>query len=251
MTDVTRAAAIIATRVSHEGVAFLSGEHLRSLISPVEFGEFVAAWDDLGPDAYLPGGATYRTRRYGRLLAKPGLDGGYTLNPLQLTAFQQPADLIPLYEGRPRIFASIKEAALGSHFLAALISLDLAVITSSERSQNRFIVGLHMVRIVAQPGFGRLPAPEGRHADGHCYVAMHLIKKRGCEGGQSRIFLPGSSEPMLEITLTESLDTLIVDDRRVEHAVTAVRALECEGIRDMLLVDFDLDSSQQRNRLPD
>lgn len=240
MGGITSIAATIAPRVSREGFAFLSGNYLRSFLSPVGFDELAAAWDNLGPDEYLPAGATYRKRRYGRLLAEPCTNGGYNLSTMQLAAFQQPVDLMPLYGGRPRTFEPIDENTLASPLLLTLVNLDLAVITSSECSQNGFIVGLHMIRIVVRPGSSQLPAPEGRHADGHCYVAMHLMSKNGCEGGESRLFLPGAPEPILETTLTESFDTLIIDDRRVEHAVTAVRALECEGTRDMLLVDFDL-----------
>ncbi len=240
MDDVTTIAATTAPKVSHEGAAFLPGICLRSLLSPPAFADFVSAWDNLGQDEYLPGGATYRKRRYGRLLAKPGPNSNYILSPMPPAAFQQPADLIPLYRGRPRTFEPIEEDALVSPPLLALVNMDLAIITAAEDSRDVFIVGLHMIRVVVRLGLSQLPAPEGQHTDGHCYVAMHLMKKHGCVGGESRVFLPGISEPILETTLTESLDTLIVDDRRVEHGVTAVRALEYEGTRDMLLVDFDL-----------
>lgn len=240
MNDVANIAGIIAPVVLREGVAFLPGNRLRWLPSWTGLDSFIAAWDNLGADAYLPGGSTYRSRRYGRLLAKPMLGGNYILSPMRFAPFQQSADLIPLYEGRPRMFMSIEDDALVSPFLASLINLDLAIVASTERPRKEYIVGLHMIRVVVRPGLKVLPAPEGRHADGHRYVAMHLIKKHGCVGGESRVFLPGRSEPILETTLTESLDTLIVDDRRVEHAVTAVRAMDCDGKRDMLLVDFDL-----------
>jgi hypothetical protein len=240
MDDVTTIATTIAPKLSREGAAFLSGICFGSLLSPPAFGEFASAWSNLGQDEYLPGGATYRKRRYGRLLAKPGPGNSYTLNPMSPATFQQPAELIPLYRGRPRTFEPIGEDALVSPLLLALMNIDLAIITAAEGSRDAFIVGLHMIRVVVLLGLSQPPAPEGRHTDGHCYVAMHLMNKRGCVGGESRVFLPGASEPILEATLTESLDTLIVDDRRVEHAVTAVRALEYEGTRDMLLVDFDL-----------
>jgi hypothetical protein len=69
---------------------------------------------------------------------------------------------------------------------------------------------------------------------------MHLIMRRGCGGGASLVFRPRATTPFLEVTLTDNLDTLVVDDRRVEHSVTPIMALEQRGLRDMLLVDFDL-----------
>jgi hypothetical protein len=239
MEDAASTAAILAGAVSRDGVAFLPGSYVRSLLPPSGFYEFEGAWNNLGADEYLPGGATYRRRRYGRLLANPGSEGRYFINRMPLAAFEQSADLMPLYGGRPRMFEPIEERTFASSVLRSLVNLDLEVIASVEHSQNVWAVGVHMIRIVVKAGLCQLPAPEGRHADGHRYIAMHLIRRRDCEGGESRVFPARESEPVLETTLTDSLDTLIVDDRRVEHAVTAVRAVERVGTRDMLLVDFD------------
>jgi hypothetical protein len=238
--DKATIAATMATEISDRGVAFRAGIELSSLISPPEFSKFATAWDGLVTDDYLPGGDTYRKRRYGRLTAEPLSSDAYILRPMQHSAFTQARDFIPLYGGKSRAFEPIEVETLISSPLLTLVDFDLSIINQFGQPKATFIVGVHMIRILALSGLRHLPAPEGRHSDGHRYVAMHLMRRYGCEGGETHVFLPGEPEAFLKVTLTESLDTLIVDDRRVEHGVTAVQALEYEGARDMLLVDFDL-----------
>jgi hypothetical protein len=194
-------------------------------------------WSELEPDAYLPGGVAYRRRRYGRLAAVPQVDGSTRITALPETAFVQSRETIPLYEGKSRRFAPIDPATLTAEPLLALLRLDLGVVTAVE--PGTYDVGVHMVRVAVTPERVELPAPEGRHQDGHSFVAMHLIKRESCTGGTSLVFRPGEPDPVAELTLSDRLDTLIINDRRVEHDVTPVGALASHGIRDMLIVDFD------------
>jgi hypothetical protein len=48
-------------------------------------------------------------------------------------------------------------------------------------------------------------------------------------------------QPVMKTTMLNPLDSLIVDDNRVTHEVTPITATGHEGIRDMLLVDLNLD----------
>ena len=104
---------------------------------------------------------------------------------------------------------------------------------------TRWIVGVHMVRVVARIGAPGQPTPEGRHRDGHDYVGMHLMGRRDCAGGQSVMFRVGR-EPV-RLTLVECLDSLIVDDAALTHEVTAIAADGGEGVRDTLLVDLNVE----------
>jgi hypothetical protein len=103
------------------------------------------------------------------------------------------------------------------------------------------VVGLHLIRVLADSGRGVAPAPEGRHSDGHAWIAMHLIGRHDCTGGTSSVYRPGEDVPFLVTTMQEPLDTVIVDDRRVEHEVSPIRAAGPGGRRDILLVDIDFD----------
>jgi len=57
----------------------------------------------------------------------------------------------------------------------------------------------------------------------------------------SRIYTAGSKVPFLITTMTAALDTVVIDDRRVEHEVTPITTSEETATRDLLLVDFDPD----------
>lgn len=229
-----------AATIAQDGVAHISGRVISESLPPGAARVLAPYWSRLEVDAYLPGGATYRRRRFGRILATPETDGSYTLTILPHAPFKQSADTISLYEGRARWFAPIEPAALSSDPLHALIRLDLGLITAAEGRAGRFVVGIHMVRVVVMGARdAELPAPEGRHHDGHDYVAMHLVARDSCVGGASLVYRPGRDEPVIRTTLSNTLDTLVVDDRRVEHDVTPVLTLESCGTRDMLLVDFD------------
>ena len=228
-----------------DGVAYIPGKSMSSTLPAGSVERLLAHWEDLGEDSYLPFQATYRKRRYGRLLARSRADQTYSFEALPPEEFRQAADVIPLYRGDARRFAPIAVGILLSEALLALVRTDLEVIATTERAVHTFLVGLHMVRIAAPRGETRPTAPEGRHHDGHRYVAMHLIARLHCLGGESLIYQRGADSPFLRATLTATLDTLIVDDRRVEHEVTPIHALGSDGSRDMLLVDLDDFRDQQ------
>ncbi|AEV82934.1 hypothetical protein ACWT_1915 [Actinoplanes sp. SE50] len=234
MADLRGAA---AEALAGTGVAAVAGTGLLPLMPPAAVPDFLAAWSRLEPDAYLPGGSTFRRRRYGRIAAVPGADGEYRLDDLPGAPFTQSAATIPLYRGAARRFAPVGTSFLRSSALRTLLRFDLDVIGRLE--PRAFGIGIHLIRVTVGPDHPENPAPEGRHFDGHLYVAMHLIGRESCSGGSSLVFMPGDDKPVFSTTLTGRLDTLIVDDRRVEHEVSPVRALGPGAVRDMLLVDFD------------
>jgi len=85
----------------------------------------------------------------------------------------------------------------------------------------------------------RKAAPDGRHRDGHWFIAMHLIGISASSGGVSRAYeAPEQAGPVFSDRLSEPGDTLIIDDRRVLHEVSPVSPAGGEGVRDMLLIDF-------------
>ncbi|MFD5428537.1 2OG-Fe dioxygenase family protein [Streptomyces sp. NPDC127084] len=196
-------------------------------------------WDSLAVDRYLPCG-TYRFRRFGRVKALPG-PSGWSLVPLPYRSFQQPAEVIPLYNGAAREFAPIRESLLRTAGMVRLIKTDLDIVVEATGRQQGYMLGLHMIRIVAGVQNGNAPAPEGRHRDGHQYVAMHLINRIGCSGGVSRVYHGKCEQPALVTTLSHPLDTLVVNDQLMEHEVTSVLSLPgaSQSVRDLLIVDFD------------
>jgi hypothetical protein len=235
----TRPADLAVHDLVELGAATLPSIELTSRIDPAAWAELAAAWDDLPIDRHLADGGTWRLRRFGRLRATPGTRAGYQLKPLPAAPFRQSADLIPLYEGKDRDFDPIEPVTMTSPALWSLLDHDLELIAAVEGARRPWLIQLHLIRVTTGPDLDVEPAPEGRHSDGHAYVAMHLIDKRDCTGGVSHVFQPGEAEPFLVTTMQQPLDTVVVDDRRVEHQVSPITTDAGRGHRDILLVDVD------------
>ena len=194
-----------------------------------------STWDDLAPDTALLDGGRYRLRRYGRLRAR--LDGD-TLRLTRLDHAEFRQDTNPLYRGRARLFEPMRPATLADPALRRLVAFDVAV-GEARQPLRDWEVGLHQIRIVARGGDVGRPTPEGRHRDGHLFVGMHMMARRGCDGGMSIVETDDGT--LVKFTLARPLDTVVVEDAAVKHEVTPIRASRgsAEGVRDMLLVDLN------------
>lgn len=201
------------------------------------FCDLPGQWEGLAEDPSFRGEGFSRQRRYARVLAASEADGQVHVVRLPHQDFVQAATENKLYDGAVRRFEPCAQAFLDAPDVLGLLGLDLSVVASRGPQWD---VGLHQVRVCWTAG-GRpaSTAPEGRHNDGHCFIAMHLIGLTGSSaGGLSRIFTPASGQnPVFSVRLSAPGDTLIIDDRRVLHEVTPVMPSGC-GYRDMLIVDF-------------
>lgn len=226
----------VVAAISRDHAAVLSAAHLATE-QPEAWHSLASAWDNLPPDPYRPIGENYRFRRYSRLRAMP-TDDGWSFDLRPHAPFIQSADIIPQYGGMARSFPPVEPSVVESHEIRSLLRLDLDILSEVE-GKNQYDIGLHMVRVLARQGENPSPTPEGRHRDGHLFVFMHLLAREGCDGGMSRVY--GSvADPVLQTTMRRMLDTVVVDDRQVEHEVERIVAMNERGWRDTLLVDIDL-----------
>ena len=166
--------------------------------------------------------------------------------PLPHTVFQQSAEHIPIHMGKARHFEPMAQEDLSHPVLLALLTDGLRLIGSGD-GRKEWEIGLHMVRTVADETPG-LPTPEGRHRDGHDYVGMHLLGRRNCTGGVSRVYRDGL--PDTSLTLLEPLDGMLVVDAAIMHEVTPIAATSGQGTRDMLLVDYNAVGDEMRESRP-
>jgi hypothetical protein len=250
MSDSNTPLTILVRPLIEDGASYMPAQAIKQRVQWSEQSELAAACDDLPADEYLDAERPYRFRRYRRLIVRHTADQGHRVFPQAPVAFHQSAELIPLYEGQQRMFAPLPIELLSTPAMLGVLAFDLKLISQAEGRRRDWMVGLHLIRVLATASLDRLPAPEGRHRDGHAYVAMHLVSRAGCTGGDSRIYRGSANEPMLEVTLRTQLDTILIDDQRVEHEVTAIRPVEGQGVRDMLLVDFDPLPSQDHADQP-
>jgi hypothetical protein len=237
LADIS-AADYLGRKLGTQGYLLLHEADFAATVTASDLEAFGAEWEDMPPDTELVDGGRYRHRRYGRLQVDTGPDG-LRFAALPHASFQQDAEHIPLYGGRARTFAPIPERVLLHPAMRAIVSVDLDVVQRVAADVPSWVIGLHMVRIVAEPGSLGKPTPEGRHRDGHRYVGMHMMRRTNCQGGQSLIYANGGAVPDVELTLLTPLDTLIVDDTAIEHEVTPIDGLGITGVRDMLLVDMN------------
>jgi hypothetical protein len=69
------------------------------------------------------------------------------------------------------------------------------------------------------------------------YIAVHLVGELLGAGAKTLLHVDG--EPPEEFQLRNALDSMIIDDRRVEHEVTGLRTVRLQARRDVLLFDFE------------
>ncbi|MEV6689903.1 2OG-Fe dioxygenase family protein [Micromonospora sp. NPDC051196] len=199
--------------------------------------EFAKFWDDLPIDPYVqPSHRTSRYRRLGRLLGRS--QGG--LEALPAEPFYQATDVNRVYGGQARQFGPITPEMYGNAHFQTTLAHDLEFIRRASGYDGDWLITVHVIRVTAAGDATSAPAPEGRHSDGHDYVVMHLIGRQNCTGGVSRIFRKGEAEPLFVHTMLNPMETIVLDDRVMEHEVTPIGPEDAPvAIRDMMIIDFE------------
>ncbi|MFJ9417935.1 2OG-Fe dioxygenase family protein [Streptomyces sp. NPDC101227] len=194
---------------------------------------FLESWEDLPVDSYMKDGADYRRRRYGSFHWAAG-----ELVPDPAGVFHQTKEVNSLHGGVERAFPPLSDGVLESGVLDSLIHFFMARLPG-EFDPATSGVGVHQIRITATHDADGLPAPEGVHEDGHHFVAQALMRRTDVDGGESQIF-DRNRRPIYRNTLLEEFESIVIDDRRVFHGVSAIRPVDGvrQGIRDMLLIDY-------------
>ncbi|MCB9796939.1 MAG: 2OG-Fe dioxygenase family protein [Alphaproteobacteria bacterium] len=230
----------IADRVGAEleatGVSVVQGEHFSGL-SPETAGAFMAGWGALPPDPFLDAGATFRRRRFRYCHFSPETGA---LRPYPRMPYYQPRHVNRYVRTDERDFEPMGEEALRSPFLRALLQADFAMLPEAYRRVSEpLVVDLHQVRILACAGEDGEPTPEGLHHDGNDFTIAHLIDRENVSGGES-IARPRAGGAATRCLLAEPLDSLVIWDARMLHAVTPIHTLDAErpAWRDTLLVGF-------------
>ncbi|MGH8546981.1 MAG: 2OG-Fe dioxygenase family protein, partial [Gammaproteobacteria bacterium] len=204
-------------------------------------------WNHLPADACLKDSGRYRFRRYDRFFFRP-VSGD--LRPLPHTAFFQGKGFNKLHGGIKREFAALRKLTFDNIFLRELIKFDFSQFSpKSTTMQKPWEVGIHEIRIVAEPAAAGKPTPEGPHRDGYKFIAMHLIRRQNILGGVTTI-CDKRKQPLQALTLLDPLDSVYVEDSRVIHDVTPIYSEKnnVPGIRDMLIVTYDYHPRLERER---
>ena len=175
-------------------------------------------WDALPPDAHLRDGGRYRQRRHGSFVVE-----GEQVRAVPQRAHWQPLEYNALHGGFERWFEPLPPALADDAGFARLLA-GIARCASALRGVQPWYVEAHAFRIDSgADGIGR-PTPEGAHRDGVDLVAVILVGRRNVNGGETRVFDAHGPQGM-RFTLTEPWSALLLDDARVIHETTPIRAL--------------------------
>lgn len=198
---------------------------------------FAASWNDLGLDTYMADGGRYRKRRHAAFRAAPG---GITRKPNQ--PHYQSRDFNALNGGIARWFEPMLDAAAGTAAFQSILKFCNELFTGLT-PVPAWHVEVHQFRIEARPDAAGRPTPEGMHQDGVDWVLVLMVDRENIAEGETSIH--GLDKGLLgSFTLREPLDSALVDDHRVFHGVTPVRALDPAkpAHRDVLVVTFRQES---------
>ena len=225
--------------LSQDGFVFVRAEAMRrafEAFGPLDdWTPFAASWDALELDEHMADGGRYRRRRHAVFAA--GAAGAIERSPHQ--PHYQGLDYNPLNGGIARWFAPITPESGGSHSLTTILAFSRALFSGLAPQVDRWKIEVHQFRIEAQPGSEGLPTPEGMHRDGVDFVLVLLVNRQNIASGTTSIHAPDGRE-LGRFTLTVPLDAALVDDSRVAHGVTPVKALDlgAPAHRDVLVVTF-------------
>lgn len=230
---------MVRARMERAGFAFLEGREMRGLLPDAAVADaawqaFSGSWEGMPLDEYMADGGRYRRRRFGVFEASPG--GGITRAPHQ--PHYQSRDYNQLNGGIERWFEPIPDGVPEGPTFQALLGFTRALFESLA-GPARWHVEAHQFRIEAGPDAAGQPTPEGMHRDGVDYVLVLLVRRENIAQGTTTIHDDGR-RLLGSFTLSESLDSALVDDRRVFHGVTPVVPADASrpAFRDVLVLTY-------------
>jgi len=229
----------LQSALAHDGYVFVQAGAMKRALEAVgpldDWNAFAASWNDLETDTHMADGGRYRRRRHAVFTAGPR-------GEIRRAAHQphfQALDYNPLNGGVARWFAPITDAAAGSAAMRTILQFSRSLFGRLTPDAPRWKIEVHQFRIEARADTAGLPTPEGLHRDGVDWVLVLLVNRSNIASGTTSIHAPDGRE-LGRFTLTEPLDSALVDDSRVSHGVTPVQPIDASApaYRDVLVVTF-------------
>ena len=199
---------------------------------------FLSDWQSLPADEYLQDGDCFRFRRFTlfNFLPRTG-----ELRAVPSASYFQSQKHNRYAGGVARRFAPFLDESLENPFLDHLIRCDFSQLPVEDNTLDHpWLVDVHQVRIRATLHEEGKPTPEGVHHDGEEFVCIHLVDRKNVGGGVSTVY-DNQSYPLFDCGLKEPMDTMILWDPHVMHAVSPITPVchTAEATRDVLLIGFD------------
>jgi hypothetical protein len=228
----------LARRLREAGFAFVPAPSMRELLEAVgplsDWDGFAASWNALEVDEYMADRGRYRRRRHAVFAVAD--DGAIARAPAQ--PHFQALDYNSLNGGIERWFEPIAESVAQGATMRAVLAW-CAQLFGALSPGHGWQVEVHQFRIEALGEAAGQPTPEGMHRDGVDYVLVLLVHRHNIDSGTTLI--GNDADGFFDsFTLVDPLDAALVDDHRVFHGVTPVRAHDPSrpAWRDVLVVTF-------------
>lgn len=223
------------------GFAFVPGAAMRALLERhsalTDWAAFAASWNDLGLDTYMADGGRYRKRRHAAFGATAG-QAEILRKPHQ--PHYQSRDYNPLNGGVVRWFEPIEDRIGAGPTMTAVLRCSAQVFDALAPAEvANWHVEVHQFRIEAVGEAAGNPTPEGRHQDGVDYALVLMVRRQNIASGTTTLHTVDGQD-LGSFTLEQAFDTVMLDDARVLHGVTPVRALDPAqpAYRDVMVVTF-------------
>jgi hypothetical protein len=139
-----------------------------------------AAWS-VPKDKYYDGGDRYRSLN--RVRAEIVEGGVKVWLSEERTPYVQLKKYNTTIGGQPREYAPPPPAIAGSIGVRKMIAHHLCYLPLSTVG-TKYLVNVHVIRFAAAPGRPCDTSPPGLHKDGEKYIATHLVRRCGAQGGE-------------------------------------------------------------------
>jgi len=229
----------LAEPLARDGFAFIHAPSMRAVLVAAgleDWDGLAETWNDLGVDTFMADGGRYRRRRFAAFAASPA---GIERKPHQ--PHYQSRDYNALNGGVARWFSPVTEEAASHPAMRAILATChrlFDALTPESTRPRVWHVEMHQFRIETGEEQG-LPTPEGMHRDGVDWVLVMLVRRVNIASGVT-MMEDVAHRPLGSFTLTDPMDSALVDDERVFHGVTALTRLDPAqpAHRDVLVVTF-------------
>ena len=229
----------IRNAIARAGYSFVEASDMRTALgrfgSLSDWPAFAASWNDLSTDTYMADGGRYRRRRFAVYAA--GKQGTITRGKHQ--PHYQSLDYNILNGGIERWFEPVKPEIGDGSSMGTILEYCRSLFSRLAPETDNWHIEAHQFRIEARRGEAAKPTPEGMHRDGVDYVLVLLVDRRNIRSGTTTIH-DLDKRTLGSFTLTDPLDSALVDDARCFHGVTPVEPENpaLPAYRDVLVVTF-------------
>ncbi len=229
----------IRNSIASAGYAFVEASDMRTALgrfgSLADWPAFGDSWNDLSTDTYMADGGRYRRRRFGVWAAERQ---GHIVRGVHQPHYQS-LNYNTLNGGIERWFEPIKPAIGEGSSMRTILGYCRSLFGRLAPDTGKWHIEAHQFRIEARPGEDGKPTPEGMHRDGVDYVLVLLVNRRNIRSGTTTIH-DLDKRTLGSFTLTDPLDSALVDDARCFHGVTPVEPENPAqpAYRDVLVVTF-------------